>query len=94
MTSPSPLRFGRAGTGHRERVTHAPALASTDGMELAAAWGRDPGKAASLAAAHGAAACADFGESSAGWTRSRSACRPTPSRAWPCAPPGPAGTCC
>jgi predicted dehydrogenase len=62
MTSPSPLRFGLAGTGHWARVTHAPALASTDGIELAAVWGRDPGKAASLAAAHGAAACADFGE--------------------------------
>jgi predicted dehydrogenase len=62
MTSESPLRFGLAGTGYWARVTHAPALASTDGIELAAVWGRDAQKAARLAADHGAAACTDFGE--------------------------------
>ena len=62
MTSQSPLRFGLVGTGHWARVTHAPALASTGGIELAAVWGRDARKADRLAAAHGAAAGADFAE--------------------------------
>jgi predicted dehydrogenase len=62
MTSESPLRFGLVGTGHWARVTHAPALAAADGIELAAVWGRDAGKAARLAAEHGAAAATDFGE--------------------------------
>jgi predicted dehydrogenase len=62
MTSEPPLRFGLVGTGYWARVTHAPALASTDGIELAAVWGRDAQKAARLAADHGAAAFADFGE--------------------------------
>ena len=62
MTSEPPLRFGLVGTGYWARVTHAPALASTDGIELAAVWGRDAQKAARLAADHGAAACADFGD--------------------------------
>ncbi|HMH93979.1 MAG TPA: Gfo/Idh/MocA family oxidoreductase [Streptosporangiaceae bacterium] len=62
MTSESPLRFGLVGTGYWARVTHAPALASTGGIELAAVWGRDARKAGSLAAEHGAAACTDFGE--------------------------------
>jgi predicted dehydrogenase len=62
MTRESPLRFGLAGTGHWARVTHAPALASTGGIELAAVWGRDAQKAARLAADHGAAACTDFDE--------------------------------
>jgi predicted dehydrogenase len=35
-----PLRFGLVGTGHWARITHAPALASTAGIELAAVWGR------------------------------------------------------
>jgi predicted dehydrogenase len=62
MTSETPLRFGLAGTGYWAQVTHAPALASTEGIELAAVWGRDAGKAAGLAAEHGAAAYPDFGE--------------------------------
>ena len=42
MTTPvRPLRFGLVGTGHWARITHAPALASTDGVELAAVWGRN-----------------------------------------------------
>ena len=48
------MRFGLAGTGHWARVTHAPALASTAGVELAAVWGRDGAAAAKLAAEHGA----------------------------------------
>jgi predicted dehydrogenase len=50
MTAPRPLRFGLAGTGHWARVTHAPALATTDGIEFAAVWGRNPAAAADLAA--------------------------------------------
>jgi len=59
MTS-APLRFGLVGTGHWARIAHAPALASTEGIELAAVWGRDPGAAAALAAEHGATSFADI----------------------------------
>jgi predicted dehydrogenase len=44
------MRFGLVGTGYWARVTHAPALACTEGAELTAVWGRDPHAAASLAA--------------------------------------------
>ena len=43
--SDEPLRFGLVGTGHWPRITHAPALASAEGIEFAAVWGRDPGAA-------------------------------------------------
>jgi predicted dehydrogenase len=56
------MRFGLIGTGHWARITHAPALASTPGVTLAAVWGRNPGAARSLAAEHGAAAFADMGD--------------------------------
>jgi predicted dehydrogenase len=46
------LRFGLVGTGHWARVTHAPALASTEGIEFAAVWGRNPDAAAELAAGY------------------------------------------
>lgn len=46
---PRPLRFGLVGTGHWARITHAPVLASTEGIEFAAVWGRDPAAAADLA---------------------------------------------
>ncbi len=46
------LRFGLAGTGHWARITHAPALASTDGIEFAAVWGRNANAAADLAASY------------------------------------------
>ena len=52
----APLRFGLVGTGYWARVTHAPALASTEGIELAAVWGRDPRAAAGLAAEYHATA--------------------------------------
>jgi predicted dehydrogenase len=55
-----PLRFGLVGTGHWARITHAPALASTDGIEFAAVWGRDAGGAAGLAASYGATAHHDL----------------------------------
>jgi predicted dehydrogenase len=40
------------GTGYWARTAHAPALASTEGIEFAAVWGRNPQAAAGLAAAH------------------------------------------
>ncbi len=54
MTS-APLRFGLVGTGYWAHNAHAPALASTDGIELAAVWGRDPRAATALAAEYQAA---------------------------------------
>jgi predicted dehydrogenase len=60
MTTPGRrLRFGLVGTGYWARVTHAPALASTEGVELAAVWGRSHEAAAALAAGYGAAAHTD-----------------------------------
>jgi predicted dehydrogenase len=56
------MRFGLVGTGHWARIAHAPALASTPGVSLAAVWGRNPDAARSLAAEHGAAAFADVGD--------------------------------
>ena len=50
----APLRFGLVGTGYWARIAHAPALASAEGIELAAVWGRDRQAAAALAKAHGA----------------------------------------
>jgi predicted dehydrogenase len=46
------LRFGLVGTGTWARMTHAPALASTDGIEFAAVWGRNAGAVADLAASY------------------------------------------
>jgi predicted dehydrogenase len=66
MTSTTPLRCGLVGTGHWARVTHAPALASADGVEFTAVWGRNHDAATALAAAHGAVGVADLGEFLAG----------------------------
>ena len=55
-----PLRFGLVGTGHWAQIAHAPALASTDGIEFAAVWGRNAGAAAQLAATHNATAHGDL----------------------------------
>jgi predicted dehydrogenase len=55
------MRFGLVGTGYWAKITHAPALASTPGAELAAVWGRAAAAAAALAADHGACAVEDFG---------------------------------
>jgi predicted dehydrogenase len=59
-TPPRPLRFGLVGTGHWARITHAPALASTDGIEFAAVWGRNREAAGALAAEYGATAFSDI----------------------------------
>jgi len=56
------LRFGLVGTGHWARITHAPALASTDGIEFAAVWGRNADAAADLAAPYHATAHHDLPE--------------------------------
>ena len=40
--SNTPLRFGLVGTGYWARTTHAPSLASSDGIEFVAVWGRNP----------------------------------------------------
>jgi predicted dehydrogenase len=61
-----PLRFGLVGTGHWAQITHAPALASTDGIEFAAVWGRNVDAAAQLAASYGATAHRDLAEFLAG----------------------------
>jgi predicted dehydrogenase len=53
------MRFGLVGTGHWARIAHAPALASTPGVSLAAVWGRNADAARSLAAQHGAAGFSD-----------------------------------
>ncbi len=55
-----PLRFGLVGTGHWARITHAPALASTEGVELVAVWGRNASAAADLAASYHATAHHDL----------------------------------
>jgi predicted dehydrogenase len=59
VISERPLRFGLAGTGYWARITHAPALASADGIEFAAVWGRRQEAAADLAAAYGVTAYHD-----------------------------------
>ena len=56
------LRFGLAGTGHWARITHARALASTDGIEFAAVWGRNADAAAGLAASYHVRAYRDLPE--------------------------------
>jgi predicted dehydrogenase len=62
MTAPErSLRFGLVGTGHWARITHAPALASTEGIDFTAVWGRNRDAAAALAAEHSATAYSDLG---------------------------------
>ena len=57
-----PLRFGLVGTGHWARITHAPALAATDGIDFAAVWGRNAAAAAELAGRYHATAYDDISE--------------------------------
>jgi predicted dehydrogenase len=54
------VRFGLVGTGYWARVTHAPALAGTEGIEFTAVWGRKREAAAALAAEHGATPHSDI----------------------------------
>jgi len=48
------MRFGLVGTGYWADEVHARGLESHPDAELVGVWGRDPGKASRLAAAHGA----------------------------------------
>ena len=57
-----PLRFGLVGTGHWARITHAPALAATDGIDFAAVWGRNAAAAAELAGRYHATAYDDISQ--------------------------------
>jgi predicted dehydrogenase len=57
-----PLRFGLVGTGHWARITHAPALASTDGIDFAAVWGRNARAAGELAGRYHATPYHDVSE--------------------------------
>jgi predicted dehydrogenase len=55
-----PLRFGLVGTGCWAQITHAPTLASTDGIEFAAVWGPNSGAAGELAGRYHATAHDDI----------------------------------
>lgn len=48
------MRFGLFGTGPWAHLAHAPALAAHRDVEFVGVWGRNPDKAAALAAEHGA----------------------------------------
>jgi predicted dehydrogenase len=50
------MRFGLFGTGPWAQQAHGPALAGHPTAELVGVWGRNPEKAAALAAAHGVTA--------------------------------------
>ena len=65
MTSP-PLKLGLVGTGYWAHIAHAPTLASTQGIELTAVWGRNPVATAELAAAYHATPHEDLGAFLAG----------------------------
>jgi len=54
------LRFGLVGTGCWAQITHAPTLASTDGIEFAAVWGPNSGAAGELAGRYHATAHDDI----------------------------------
>ena len=56
------LSFGLLGTGYWADVTHAAGIAAHPQAELVGVWGRDPAKAAALAAKHGVRAFDDLDE--------------------------------
>src|SRR3954452_21479959 len=56
------LRFGLVGTGYWADVAHAAGIAAHPQAELVGVWGRDPAKAAALAAKHGVRAFDDSDE--------------------------------
>jgi predicted dehydrogenase len=56
------LSFGLVGTGYWADVAHAPGIAAHPQAELVGVWGRDPAKAAALAAKHGVRAFGDLDE--------------------------------
>ncbi len=55
-----PLRFGLFGTGPWATATQGPAIVAHPDAELVGVWGRNPDKAAALAAATGSRAYADI----------------------------------
>jgi predicted dehydrogenase len=55
-------RFGLIGTGYWAAAVHAPGIAAHPQTELVGVWGRDPDKAATLAAQFGAQPFADVDE--------------------------------
>jgi len=56
------LSFGLVGTGYWADVAHAPGITAHPEAELVGVWGRDPAKAAALAAKHGVRAFGDLDE--------------------------------
>ena len=54
-----PLRVGLIGTGYWAQGVHAPGVRHHPDADLVGVWGRDPGKAAELAAEFGAQPYAD-----------------------------------
>lgn len=56
------MRFGLVGTGYWAWVTHAAGLSTVEGAELAAVWGRNPDRTATLAKEFGAEAAPSFPE--------------------------------
>jgi len=60
------LKLGLVGTGYWAHIAHAPTLASTQGIELTAVWGRNPVATAELAAAYHATPHEDLGAFLAG----------------------------
>ncbi len=60
------LSFGLVGTGYWADVAHAAGIAAHPQAELVGVWGRDPAKAAALAAKHGVRAFGDLDELIAG----------------------------
>ena len=58
--STRPIRFGLVGTGHWARITHAPALATTEGIEFTAIWGRNQRSVNQIASKYGSSPHYDF----------------------------------
>jgi predicted dehydrogenase len=56
------VRFGLVGTGYWAEAVHAPGIAAHPQTELIGVWGRNPAKAATLAARFGAQAFSDLDE--------------------------------
>ena len=56
------MRIGLIGTGYWAAEVHAAGVASVEGAELAGVWGRDPGKASTLADRYGCTAYEDPAE--------------------------------
>ena len=88
------LRFGLVGTGHWAQITHAPALASADGIEFAAVWGRNSGAAADLAGRYHATAYDDISAFLANVDAVAFAVPPGVQARSPSARPRRASTCC